>query len=362
MALNATRMKRTQQRTKAGGGGVWRPKNPRHVIRLFSFQHTVCQADFDNKIYTGQDVKIGEVYDEIEREVWRHFVGDEEVVNCIGRECEHCAESKQLLNSDDKQDQKFGKALKARRVFYVNMVDLDAVDAGMKIGAIPSSVYSVMLDYIIDPEYGESTIGPNGRDFIIDKDKNAELPQDMYKVKIRDKDKCIALDPSLAKNVQDLFTMSMLDRGFTSQMKKKDGAPAAANPTPAPTAKAPESKLAKATAPNVDNDFKDGEQLVPSLRETNLALKNGKSTEPAAPWEQPKQPDDPNKLKILSAVGHNVTFKDAGEEFIGIAMKSSDDLSTVEVHVGNDIFDLPASDFEILPDKAAPVSSTRRRK
>jgi len=213
MALNTKRLGRSQRSSKINLSGFFRLVDGKNVVRIFTFKHKVQKSDFVKGFYNkDDDIKAGKVFDELEREVPRHFT-EEGVINCPKGDCEWCKEANELLNSKSKKDQKAGKQLAASKGFYVNLIDLQSNDREMQIGTLPSMVFSDVLSYVCDPEFGEDILGVNGRDFLIDRDSK-QVPAKMYVVKIRDEKRCEKLEGEYEP--EDLFNVSALEPGWSS--------------------------------------------------------------------------------------------------------------------------------------------------
>lgn len=329
MALNKRRLARSQQSTRGGGGDFMRLKDGKNTVRIFSFPHTVTKNDFTRGIYKEKDeIEVGDKFDEIEREVPRHFTEDG-VVNCPGANCRWCVEAAELLASPDKADQKAGKKLQASRHFYVNAVDVDNVEAGMQIGQFPSSVFNAILTYITDPEYGESILGCKGRDFIIDRDSN-ESPQNMYKTRIRDKERCEELDEDLQSQVRDMFTMKVLEPGWSSEESlnsmgdEKD-----------PEESDIKEKDERSSTGAKDDDDRPGD------------LKDQKPGKPAKDGDTPPW-DKSRKHAVESSpsfkVEDIVTFVDDGETLTGEIKEINGDMSVIKA--GKHLYDIPLNELK----------------
>lgn len=318
VGLNKRRLDRSQKASSFSSGGFFRFKNGRNKIRVFSFKHKVVDLDFKKGFYKKGEAKIGEKFDEIDREVLRHFT-EEGVINCLLTDCKYCDESNQYLESSKKSDKKIGTQLSARRAFYVNMIDIDNQEAGIQLGCITSSVYNVILSYVTDPEFGEDILGYNGRDFVVDFDKNLD-PSKMYTVKIRDAERCEELSEDLQDTVTDLFRCEALEAGWSSNenLSESEG-----------TGEDDQDKVdRKKSAKKDDEDLQDDE----STEEDGGKL----------PWE---------KGEAGIKEGASVEFVDEGETLEGII----DDINTKDeeaaVKVGDEIYDIPIDELTVIEKK-----------
>jgi len=331
MALNKKRLERSKNRSKGGGGGSFhRLQDGRNLVRIFSFPHEVTEDDFAKGIYKSSDVDVGDQFDEIEREVASHFT-DEGSLNCIGSGCEHCEEAKKLSGSKSKSDQKLGRQLSARRRFYVNLVDVDDVASGVQLSALPSSVFNAVLNYVMDPDFGEEILGADGRDFIIDRDSK-ESPDKMYSVRLRDEKKCEDLDAGLQDDVTDLFTCKALEPGWSSNSDLNTAAEETDDSKVEKTRKQKKAKdAAKDEKEKKDHDFKDDDE----------------DSGDKAPWEKG---DDAPEFKE----GDKVTFEDDGETLTGVIQEVDEKSKVAEIKVKKDLYDIP------LEELTAAKSSRKR--
>lgn len=215
MALNFKRLERSRVNSSGGGNKWGKLHEGTNVLRIFPFKHTVCAEDFDLGIYKESDcVTIGEEYEEVDREVMKHFLDDGQV-NCIGTGCPHCKDSNDLLSSSSKGDKRAGKDLESKRQYSVNAINMEVTEDFPRIYTLPQSVYNDILEYIDDPENGEDVLGCNGRDFIIEKNKNAPKIVDIYKLKIRDSKHCNGV--VINAPTYDLFQEPSLNPGYSSK-------------------------------------------------------------------------------------------------------------------------------------------------
>ena len=343
MALNKKRLNRTKESTK-GGGGFYRFQEGRNIVRFFSFSHKVVQLDFDKGIYKQSDgIKVGETYDEIEMEVLKHYI-EEGIVNCPKGDCKWCEDAEKLLSSKSKADKKAGKDIKASKSFCVNTVDIQSDSKAMQLGSLPSSVYDTVLSYICDPEYGESVLGSEGRDFIVDRDTN-QIPAKMYVTKIRDKDKCEVLGNDY--ELQDLFYINALEPGYSSvdelntfeneeteEEKKQRLKEEKAAAKKATKTKTPKASSKTKTEETEGNPFKDTDTSGGKL-----------------PWEG----NTKFELKDI------VSFEEKGETFKGYIVEIGDDIIGVQTgKKDSDIFDIPPNELTFM-EKAKKTGGRRRK-
>lgn len=352
--LNKKRISRARKSTNMNNTGFKKLVDGRNVVRVFAFEHTVTKEDFKKGIYRESDgIKVGEAYDEIDREVYRHFT-ENGVINCPGGNCKWCDESKDLLSSKNKRDQKAGKQLRANRSFYVNLVDMEEIEKGVQICGLPQTVYSEVLAYIEDPEFGESILGIDGRDIIIERDSK-ESPQNMYTVKLRDEKRSEKLEGDF--NVVDLFEMSALEPGWSSDedlnMYDK-GSPDDDETTTEEKSKSeerviPKKKTMSEKEEKEKNPFKDEDAESPKSR------KRTSSDDDKLPWEKNDE----------IGLGDIVSFTDDGEDYDGRVIEIDDKNAAVQTGENDsDIFDIPVDELKLVqknkPETTKKGSARRR--
>jgi hypothetical protein len=348
MALNKKRMERSKKQSTNKQSDFSRLEEGRNYMRVFPFRHEVTESDI-GKFYKEGEAEVGETYDEVERLVPVHFT-DDGLVNCVASKCHcpWCSEADELLNSPDGKDKKMGKQLSARKRYFVNAV-MNGNDS-MSVVQLPSIVFNAVINYILDPEFGEEILGCNGRDFIIDRDKS-EQPSKMYDVRIRDHKRCDKLDESLADGVVDLFRMPVLEPGWSSngdlnmiddsdnEDKKSDDEPTGKDKS---TGKDKPSRN-KAKKQKDENEFKDenedgGEKL---------------------PWED----EDGNEDKEYK-VGDRVKYVEDDSTYIGKVTKvyydkdEQSDVVDIETDRGDEIDAVPFNEVEKMSKRK---SRTRKK-
>ncbi len=207
MALNVSYYQNRQAEIQTSGGKFLKLKNGKNTLRVFTFEHTVTEADYANGVFRKNDInapKIGSVIEHLESHQRLHFQ-DKKSVPCEGPGCELCKEASRLMASSNKQEQELGKRLRAVDRYELNCVDTDNPDNGIQIATVPTSVFNRILDFLVCGEYEpEELFGVNGRDMIITRDSKA-TPDKMYQVMLRDGKKSAPLDEELIEDVQDLL-------------------------------------------------------------------------------------------------------------------------------------------------------------
>lgn len=330
MSLNTRRLERSQKSSSSsGGGGFFRFQDGRNIIRVFTFNHKATDSDFKKGFYKSDEVKVDKKYDEIDREVYRHFT-EEGVVNCLLTDCKYCKEAQQYLDSSKKSDKKIGNQLKASRAFYINVVDMQGVEKGMQIGNIPPSVYNVIVNYVMDTEYGEGILGCSGRDFVVDLDKSQD-PNKMYSVKIRDEKRCEELDEEFTDEVTDLFLLSALEPGWSSNddLNESEGT------DEDDSERVDRKKASKKKKDNEDdNDFEDDKKKSES--------DDDQDTDGKLPWENGE-----DGIQI----GAHVEFVDEGEVLQGVIEDINTEDEEATIKVKKDLYDIPFNLLKILDKK-----------
>jgi hypothetical protein len=332
MSLNKRRIERSKRSTNVSGGSFARLVDGRNIIRVFPFHHKITEGDFKAGFYKESDgFKVGDEFDEIERSAAVHFTEDG-IVNCMVHDCEFCADSKKYLASADKRDQKIGRDMRANKRYHVNAVNMEN-NEGMQIFALPQSVFSEIISYIDDPEYGESVLGSKGRDFIIDRDVSQD-PQNVYAVKLRDANKCIELKREIMEGIVDLFELSVLDPGWKSD-KQQSGKSAPAEK---------EKSVDKVKSPD-QNPYKDEE-----------SPKERRKDSPAVNPDNPPLPWDEKKIEV----GSTVSFKEDGKTHTGKVTKKDGD--KLEIETEDSFWDFTTQEVELVESKPAEAPTKQRRK
>lgn len=219
-ALNPERLKEREDSLQQGGK-FNRLKDGKNVLRIFAFPHKVTQEDYQRGVYkkgSPYAPKVGDTVSEVDRRRVSHFI-DESNYPCEGTGCEHCAAAAKI------RDPKARRQASARQQFEVNAIDPGDRDAGVQVWTLPTSAYRDILAFVNSGEYDiDELFGPNGRDFIIKRDKN-KPPANMYEVLLRDAAKCEKLDAELQDQVVDLIQDSTDHAGDVDEDddKKDDG-------------------------------------------------------------------------------------------------------------------------------------------
>jgi len=255
MALNLARYKaKHKEASETGTGGrSLRLKNGKNYLRIFKFQHKVVDRDFAMKLYNrGAEgaPAVGDVVEEISRPYFAHFMKGTAPQNCYLKtaNCDHCQEANELKRSGDEMDKRSGRQLGRSERNAMNVVDMNNLEAGIqRFDASRQPWAGILAQYISKAEDGaqdDDIFGCNGRDFVIDYDKNADVSK-IYTVTIRDKERCEKLDPKFEDKVVDLFRNHELDPvdappvGEEAPTPKQETARKPADPPPPPKEEEP---------------------------------------------------------------------------------------------------------------------------
>lgn len=326
MAINQDRYNRKKsEMQRKGGGGLFRLKEGKNVIRVFLFEHTATQHDFDIGTYKkGDGVKIGARQVELDREVPKHFFEDGHGVCSGKRDCPACADARVLLKSGSKGDKKAGKMLFPRIMHHVNGMDMNAIDEGIQLMSLPKTAFEPILDTFLDPEDGgEACFGPTGVDFIITYDKSKQ-PSEMYSVRMRERSKSEKLDKDLADKVIDLLADETLDPGYNMDKYEREFGD---DDTDADEPKE-EKKQRKAPPveklPEDEDDADEGKPI-------------GKASKPKKEEDEDLTDDEPKEEKgkkgtddLKALLKKRVTFKDGKNEVEGTVVAIEKDLLVVK--------------------------------
>lgn len=203
MAIDTQRYRRRYQQEAAasGTGRWWRPDDGTHCFRVLTFKHKVEEIDFKLGFYAKGEAEIGETREEIDVAYAQHFLGKgNQPVPCTARtgNCQVCKQVAKLAKSDDEDDQRRARDMRATVRHRMNVVVTDG-GGDMQVQAYdaPTSVWKALIDWLMDPEFGEKIFGHNGRDIKMKRDSKADSPRDIYKCYLRDKEMSEPLSKSL---------------------------------------------------------------------------------------------------------------------------------------------------------------------
>lgn len=202
MALDIEKIRNRQSETKAQQvGNRWQPrKEGINHLRVFKYVHEVVKQDVSTGAYRKE--KLGKKVDEIDRPVVVQYGTREDNRPVLANE-KSIAEYRELMNGD-KTEQARAKQIKPSTRYLLNVVDTDEKPTKMRFWMCPKIVYNQILGTILDPDFGEDVLGPEGRDFSVKVDREAG-PAGMYSVNIRDKEKSPKLPSNTVGQVIDFY-------------------------------------------------------------------------------------------------------------------------------------------------------------
>ena len=324
MALNLERYHDKAAQVARGSGDFYRLQDGKNVLRVFTFKHKVTKRDFTLGSYvegSPHAPKVGSTAEELDRECHVHFT-DDGPVNCSREpDCEICQESAEFQASKRKADQDIGRRMGARRQYNVNAVDMADPTGGMKIVALPPSVYSDILAFLTSGEYDvEELFGAKGRDLVIIRDSK-KSPADMYKVQLRDADKSKGLVKKAGDGVVDLFDMRSLDPGY---VKGED-----------------------------DDEEPEEEEVEEEEAEEEEAEKEEEFED-----EESEEEDEDEEAEQEHPDGTKVSFEVDDEKMTGTICGFGD--GQYEVETADDIWELGPDDFKVVPKRTTKKKTTKK--
>lgn len=203
MALDLGRIKRRQVETsRKSGGRFFKCSEGRNVIRLFPFEHVVTKQDVANGFFEKE--QSGKTATEIDRPVERFFPKGGRPILSGGESDPRMKKYLKFARSSNAKDKEYARTISPSLQYFMNIVNMDDAEHKVVEFAAPKTVYNAILEYILDPDFGEGVLGARGRDFIITYDPTKEGSA-KYSVKIRDASKCHKLASSVADGVKDYY-------------------------------------------------------------------------------------------------------------------------------------------------------------
>lgn len=331
--------------------GFGRLQDGRTNLRVFLFEHKVTESDFDRGVYSrkGKHPEPGERVLELDRQVNVHFLDDGQV-NCPGAKCEHCAESRELMSSKGKAEKKLGRSIGVRKQYYVNAVDTDNPEAGMQLWPLPTTVYTDILSHLNNGDYSAKDLfGPKGRDFTVVRD-STKSPAKMYRVSLRDKEKCEELPEELQDSVQDLNANESLDPG-----ESRGGGGGSGGGSSRRRDDEDEEKDKDEEKPKSRRRDEEEEEEKPKNRRRDEEEEKDKD-EDDKPARRRKDDEDEEKEKAKDEdkpdaddfVGKRVKFKAEGKTIRGKAKSVNKDGVLLVIDDKGDEWDIEAGDLELI--------------
>lgn len=223
MSLNLDRIRQRQKETASSGksGNFFKAVEGKNTIRVFTFNHKVTKEDIAQGLFPKD--KLGKVVSELDRPVTRFFEGKGKPFLSGGKDDPRMVAYEKAMKKagKDKEAQQEARKIGPRTSYFLNVVDTSSETPVMTEYACPKTVYNAILDYVLDPEYGEDVLGCEGRDFIITFDKSKQ-GSEMYSVKLRDADKCEELPDSVLDGVKDYYSPEVLETLGASSDEVRD--------------------------------------------------------------------------------------------------------------------------------------------
>ncbi len=204
MALNINKIREKQLETSKSSGNFFKCTSGKNLIRIFKFEHEVTKDDVARGYFKKEE--IGKDVEELDRPITLHYNYSTESKKPVVSNRKIMEEYRALAKSSDEAELKRAEEIKPSKKYFLNVVDVDAVDEGIKIFGAPKGVYNAILEILIDPEYGgeNKLFGCEGLDFGIVYNPKA-APSEMYKVIPRAGGNSEELSEDLLKNVVDLY-------------------------------------------------------------------------------------------------------------------------------------------------------------
>jgi len=205
MGLNISKLRDKQMETSKSSGNFFRCSNGKNLIRIFKFKHEVTKADVAAGYFKKED--IGEEVEELDRPISLHYNYSADSKRPVVSNRRVMREYQALAKSSDEGELKRAEDIRPSKKYFLNVVDVNDVDGGVKVYGATKGVYNAILEVLMDPEYGgeNKLFGCNGLDFGIVYNKQAASPGEMYKVIPRAGGNSEKLSSDLAKQVVDLY-------------------------------------------------------------------------------------------------------------------------------------------------------------
>src|SRR3990167_1161933 len=205
MALNISKLRETQAETSKSAGNFFRCSNGKNLIRVFKFKHEVTKADVAAGYFKKED--IGDEVEELHRTITLHYNYSSDSKKPVVSNHRVMQEYYELAKSSDESELKRAEDIKPSKKYFLNGVDVNDVDGGVKVFGATKGVYNAILEVLMDPEYGgeNKLFGVNGLDFGIIYNKQAASPGEMYKVIPRAGGNSEKMSKDLESQVVDLY-------------------------------------------------------------------------------------------------------------------------------------------------------------
>lgn len=205
MALNLDKIRGKQAETAKSSGNFFKCSAGKNLIRIFKFTHEVTKEDVAKGYFKKED--LGEDVEELDRPITLHYNYSAESKKPVVSNKKIMAEYNTLAKSSDEDDVKRALEIRPSKKFFLNVVDTNDLEGGMKVFGAPKTVYNAILEILLDPEYGgeNKILGCKGLDFGIIYNPKAASPGDMYKTIPRGGGNSEELAKDLTSQVIDLY-------------------------------------------------------------------------------------------------------------------------------------------------------------
>jgi hypothetical protein len=159
MAINIDKMRQKLDALNTKGGDkkllFWKPQEGEQTIRI------VPDADGDPF-----------------KEFWFHYgVADEVGFLCPkknhGDSCSVCNFTSELYSTKDEEDRKVANQLRAKQRFFSPVVVRSEEAEGVRLWGYSKTVYESLLNYVLNPDYGDITDPESGTDLVVSYGKKA---------------------------------------------------------------------------------------------------------------------------------------------------------------------------------------------
>ena len=240
MALNADRYRKDVESKGSGSGNSNDPtlklqqrikETGKTYWRIFKFNHKVTERDYTIGLYRKGDKTapaINSVSEEISRRMQVHFrSGGGSPVSCfINRaNCELCQEAK-ALRAEGNANKRAANMVDRQDRMILNVVNMNEPEKGMVRLDLSQMPYAgILTQYFSKLEDGatdEDIFGCNGRDFIIEYNKETSDINKKYIVTLRDKERCKQLPAELQSKVIDYYQITAMDPQDAPPVEQKE--------------------------------------------------------------------------------------------------------------------------------------------
>ena len=143
----------------------------------------------------------------------------------FGDKCPVCNYASSLWKEGTDESQKQGKSLFAQNRFFSNVVVRGKEAEGPKLYGYGKTTYQQLIEYVVDPDYGDITDIESGRDFKLNyklAEKKGQFPKTTLTIK--GKSSPLSADKKVVKNILDeikpIEDNPMFKRQSTAEVKE----------------------------------------------------------------------------------------------------------------------------------------------